>query len=252
VAENLIELLMMIDAFKRASAQRITAVLPYYGYARQERKDKPRVPISAKLVADLLSTAGAQRILTVDLHADQIQEFFNVPVDHLYAMPVVTRYLETLNLTHLTVVSPDSGGVERARFYAKYLHANLAIIDKRRVGENESEIMNIVGEVEGRDVIIVDDLIDTGGTMVNATQEMKKKGARRLFAAASHGVLSGPAIKRIRDSEFESVLITNTLLLEEEKKIPKIQVLEIDWLLAEAIRSIHEENSVSRLFVQLQ
>jgi ribose-phosphate pyrophosphokinase len=167
-------------------------------------------------------------------------------------MPVITQHLETLDLNNLTVVSPDSGGVERARFYAKYLRANLAIIDKRRVGENESEVMNIVGEVAGRDVIIVDDLIDTGGTIVNATQEMRKKGAKRLFAAATHGVLSGPAIGRIQDSEFESVLVTNTLLLGKEKKIPKIRTLKIDRLLAEAIRSIHEETSVSRLFVQLQ
>ena len=251
VADHLIELLIMIDAFKRASAKRITAVVPYYGYARQDRKDKPRVPISAKLVADLLSTAGTHRILTVDLHADQIQGFFNIPVDHLYATPVIIDYLKSLELDHLTVVSPDSGGVERARFYAKYLKANLAIIDKRRVGENQSEIMNIVGDVGGRDVVIVDDLIDTGGTMVNATQEMRKKGAQRLFAAATHGVFSGPAIERIQSSEFESVLVTNTLLVSENNGTAKVKILSIDPLLAEAIKSIHEETSVSRLFVQL-
>lgn len=251
VAETLMELLVMIDAFKRASAKRITAVVPYYGYARQDRKDKPRVPISAKLVADLLSAAGAQRILTMDLHADQIQGFFNFPVDHLYATPVILEALQQMRFERLTIVSPDSGGVERARFYAKYLKANLAIIDKRRVGDNEAEVMNIVGDVEGRDVIIIDDLIDTGGTIVNATREMRKKGALRLYAAATHGVLSGPAIQRLQESEFEQVLITNTIPLPEEKRIPKIRVLSVAPLLAEAIRSIHEETSVSRLFVQL-
>ncbi|HUV14614.1 MAG TPA: ribose-phosphate pyrophosphokinase [Acidobacteriota bacterium] len=252
VAETLVELLVMIDAFKRASARRITAVLPYYGYARQDRKDKPRVPISSKLVGDLLSAAGANRLLTVDLHADQIQGFFNVPVDHLYATPVIIDYLKGLDLKRLAVVSPDSGGVERARFYAKFLKANLAIIDKRRIADNEAVIMNIVGDVDGRDVIIVDDLIDTGGTIVNATEEMRKKGARRLFAAATHGVLSGPAIDRLQASEFERVLVTNTVPLAEEKRISKIKVLTVAPLLAEAIRSIHEETSVSRLFVQLE
>ncbi|MFZ0430652.1 MAG: ribose-phosphate pyrophosphokinase [Acidobacteriota bacterium] len=252
VAETLLELLVMIDAFKRASAQRITAVIPYYGYARQDRKDKPRVPISSKLVADLLHAAGTHRLLAMDLHADQIQGFFNFPVDHLYATPVLIEHLKKMQLNDLTVVSPDSGGVERARFYAKYLKANLAIIDKRRVADNEAEVMNIVGDVDGRDVIIVDDLIDTGGTIVNATREMRKKGARRLFASATHGVLSGPAINRLRESEFEQVLVTNTIPLSEEKRIPKIRVLSVAGLLAEAIKSIHEETSVSRLFVQLR
>ncbi|MEJ2081604.1 MAG: ribose-phosphate pyrophosphokinase [Acidobacteriota bacterium] len=252
VAETLMELLVMIDAFKRASALRITAVLPYYGYARQDRKDKPRVPISSKLVADLLTAAGAHRILAMDLHADQIQGFFNIPVDHLYATPVLIEHLKQMHLDELTIVSPDSGGVERARFYAKYLKANLAIIDKRRVADNEAEVMNIVGDVGGRDVIIVDDLIDTGGTIVNATKEMRKMGARRLFAAATHGVLSGPAIGRLQESEFEQVLVTNTVPLSEEKRIPKIRVLSVAHLLGEAIKSIHEETSVSRLFVQLR
>jgi len=251
VGDSLMELLVMIDAFKRASARRITAVVPYYGYARQDRKDKPRVPISSKLVADLLTAAGAHRILTVDLHADQIQGFFNIPVDHLYATPVIIDYLKELQFEKLTVVSPDSGGVERARFYAKYLHANLAIIDKRRVADNEAEVMNIVGDVDGRDVIIVDDLIDTGGTIVNATREMRKKGAKRLFASATHGVLSGPAIDRLQNSEFEGVVITNTIPLSPEKQISKIKVLSVASLLAEAIKSIHEETSVSSLFVQL-
>ena len=249
VAETLVELLVMIDAFKRASASRITAVLPYYGYARQDRKDKPRVPISAKLVGDLLSAAGAHRLLTVDLHADQIQGFFNLPVDHLYATPVITEYLKDMQFNSLTVVSPDSGGVERARFYAKFLEANLAIIDKRRVDDNQAEVMNIVGDVDGRDVIIVDDLIDTAGTIVKATEEMRKKGARRLFAAVTHPVLSGPAIGRLENSEFESVIVTNTVLLSEQKKIPKIKVLSVAKLLGEAIKSINEETSVSRLFV---
>lgn len=251
VAETLVELLVMIDAFKRASARRITAVLPYYGYARQDRKDKPRVPISSKLVGDLLTAAGTHRLLTVDLHADQIQGFFNIPVDHLYATPVLIRALQEMRLDNVCIVSPDSGGVERARFYAKYLKANLAIIDKRRVADNEAEVMNIVGDVDGKNVVIVDDLIDTGGTIVNATKEMRKKGALRLFAAATHGVLSGPAIQRLDASAFEAVFISNSIPLTAERKIPKIRVLSIAPLLAEAIKSIHEETSVSRLFVQL-
>jgi len=251
VAESLVELLIMIDAFKRSSARRITAVLPYYGYARQDRKDKPRVPISSKLVGDLLTAAGAQRLLTVDLHADQIQGFFNIPVDHLYATPVIIDYLKDFEFERLTIVSPDSGGVERARFYAKYLKAGLAIIDKRRVGDNQTELMNIIGDVDGRDLIIVDDLIDTGGTIVQATEEMRKKGAKRLFAAATHAIFSGPAIERLEQSEFENVLVTNTVQLPPEKRIPKIKVLSVAKLLSEAIKSIHEETSVSRLFVQL-
>lgn len=249
VSETLVELLVMIDAFKRASARRITAVLPYYGYARQDRKDKPRVPISSKLVGDLLTAAGAQRLLTIDLHADQIQGFFNIPVDHLYATPVIIDHLGKMKFDRLAVVSPDSGGVERARFYARYLKANLAIIDKRRIAENEAVVMNIVGDVDGQDVIIVDDMIDTGGTIVNATQELRKKGARRLFVAATHPVLSGPAIGRLKDSEFEAVIVTNTVPLSEERRIDKIKVLSVAKLLGEAIKSINEESSVSRLFV---
>ncbi|HUG44070.1 MAG TPA: ribose-phosphate pyrophosphokinase [Acidobacteriota bacterium] len=249
VAENLMELLLMIDAFKRSSASRVTAVIPYYGYARQDRKDKPRVPISAKLVGDLLSAAGTHRLLTMDLHADQIQGFFNLPVDHLYATPVILEHLKSLEFENLAIVSPDSGGVERARFYAKYLKADLAIIDKRRINENEAEIMNIVGDVSGKDLIILDDMIDTAGTIVNATEEMKKKGAGRLMAAVTHAVLSGPAIERLRDSQFESIIVTNTITLPEEKRLPKITVLSVARLLSEAIKSIHEETSVSRLFV---
>ena len=249
VNENLMELLIMIDAFKRSSAERITAVLPYYGYARQDRKDKPRVPISSKLVGDLLSAAGAHRLLTMDLHAGQIQGFFNIPVDHLFPTPIFIPYFEQLNSDRLTVVSPDAGGVEKARVYAKQFSTNLAIIDKRRVRENEAEVMHIVGEVKDNDVIIVDDLIDTAGTLVQATEALRREGARRIFAAATHAVLSGPAIQRIADSDFESILVTDTIHLVKEKRIPKIQVLSVAGLLGEAIRSIHEKTSVSRLFV---
>ncbi len=249
VNENLMELLIMVDAFKRSSAQRITTVLPYYGYGRQDRKDKPRVPISAKLVGDLLSAAGAHRLLTMDLHVGQIQGFFNIPVDHLFATPVILEYLRELELANLTVVSPDAGGVERARFYAKRLGANLAIIDKRRIDDNEAEVMNIVGDVENKDVIIVDDMIDTAGSMLRATEALRRQGARRLFAAASHAVLSGPAIERLMASEFEAVIVTNTVFLSEQKQVPKLKVLSVATLLGEAIKSIHEESSVSRLFV---
>lgn len=249
VSENLMELLIMVDAFKRSSAQRITTVLPYYGYGRQDRKDKPRVPISAKLVGDLLSAAGAHRLLTLDLHVGQIQGFFDIPVDHLFATPVILEYLKELNLENLTVVSPDAGGVERARFYAKRLGANLAIIDKRRIDDNEAEVMNIVGDVEDKDVIIVDDMIDTAGSMVRATEALRRQGARRLFAVASHAVLSGPAVERLMASEFEAVIVTNSVFLSEQKKVSKLKVLSVAPLLGEAIKSIHEESSVSRLFV---
>lgn len=249
VNENLMELLIMIDAFKRSSAQRITAVLPYYGYARQDRKDKPRVPISAKLVGDLLSAAGAQRLLTVDLHVGQIQGFFDIPVDHLFATPVILEHIVQLGLNNLTIVSPDAGGVERARAYAKRLSAGLAIIDKRRVGDNEAEVMNIVGDVRGENIVIVDDMIDTAGTIVRATEALRREGARRLLVAATHPVLSGPALARIRESDFEQVIVTNTIPLDEEKKDPRIKVLSVGQLLGEAIKSIHEETSVSKLFV---
>jgi ribose-phosphate pyrophosphokinase len=251
VAETLIELLVMVDAFKRASAKRITAVLPYYGYARQDRKDKPRVPISSKLVGDLLTVAGTDRVLTMDLHSDQIQGFFNIPVDNLRGNPVIIEYMKGLELENLTIVSPDAGGVERARFYAKYLNATLAIIDKRRVADNEAEVMNIVGDVENRNVIIVDDMIDTAGTIVKATQEMRNKGALSLYATATHGVLSGPAVERLNASEFKEIAVTNTILRPEEKQIEKIKVLSVARLLGEAIKSIHEETSVSTLFVEI-
>ncbi len=249
VNENLMELLIMIDAFKRSSAQRITAVIPYYGYARQDRKDKPRVPLSSKLVGDLLSAAGAQRLLTMDLHAGQIQGFFDIPVDHLFPMPIFFEYISNSEVENLMVISPDAGGVEKARAYAKRLGTSLAIIDKRRVGDNEAEIMNIIGEVKGRNVIIVDDMIDTAGTLVKATDALIREGATKVYAAATHPVLSGPAIQRISDSAFESVLVSNTIHLTEEKRIPKIKILSVASLLGQAIKSIHEETSVSKLFI---
>ncbi len=249
VNENLMELLIMIDAFKRSSARRITAVMPYYGYARQDRKDKPRVPISAKLVGDVLSAAGANRLLTVDLHAGQIQGFFNIPVDHLFATPVILDYISREGMSELTIVSPDAGGVERARAYAKRLNASLAIIDKRREADNEAEIMNIVGDVEGRNVVIVDDMIDSAGTMVRASEALRRKGAHRIMAAATHPVLSGPALGRIEESDLEQIIVTNTIPLGEERNSPKIKMLSVANLLGEAIRSIHDETSVSKLFV---
>jgi ribose-phosphate pyrophosphokinase len=247
--ENIMELLVMIDAFKRSSARRITAVIPYYGYARQDRKEKPRVPISAKLVADLLSTAGADRLLTLDLHAGQIQGFFNIPVDHLFARPVILDYLTQLRMGEMTVVSPDAGGVERARAYAKRLEATLAIIDKRRVDDNVAEVMHLVGEVQGRNCIVIDDLIDTAGSVVRAAEVLSREGAARILVAATHPVLSGPAIARIAESVIESVIISNTIPLGPEKVISKIKILSVAPLLGEAIRSIHKETSVSRLFL---
>ncbi|MEE8349087.1 MAG: ribose-phosphate pyrophosphokinase [Acidobacteriota bacterium] len=249
VNENLMELLIMIDAFKRASAQRITAVIPYYGYARQDRKDKPRVPLSSKLVGDLLTSAGAQRLLTMDLHAGQIQGFFNIPVDHLFPMPIFLDHIRNLEVEDLMVISPDAGGVEKARAYAKRLDTSLAIIDKRRLSENEAEVMHIVGDVKNRNVIIIDDMIDTAGTLVRATEALVREGARRVFSAATHAVLSGPAVQRISDSAFESVFVTNTIPLTEGKKVPKIKVVSVAGLLGQAIKSIHEETSVSKLFL---
>ena len=249
VNESLMELLIMIDAFKRASARRITAVMPYYGYARQDRKDRPRVPISAKVVGDLLTAVGVNRLLTMDLHAGQIQGFLDMPVDHLFATPVILDYVKRLDLQNLILVSPDAGGVERARFFAKRIKTNLAIIDKRRRQANEAEIMHIIGDVNGKDVLIVDDLVDTAGTLVKATEALHRHGAGRLFAAVTHAVLSGPAIERIAQSRFERVIVSNTIPLGKEKQISKIKVLSVAKLLGEAIKSIHEETSVSRLFI---
>jgi ribose-phosphate pyrophosphokinase len=249
VNDNIMELLIMIDAFKRSSASRITAVMPYYGYARQDRKDKPRVAISSKLVADLLTAAGADRILTMDLHAGQIQGFFNIPVDHLFAAPVLIDYLQKLKLRDLTVVSPDAGGVERARAFAKRLNAHLAVVDKRRTGPNEAEVMHIIGDVSGRNVIIVDDMIDTAGTLVNTAMSLRRRKAKRLFACATHGVLSGPAIDRLRDAPLEEIVLANTIPIDNAKILPNMKLLSVAGLLAKAIRSIHEETSVSNLFV---
>ena len=250
VERNLMQLLLMMDALKRASAERITAVLPYYGYARQDRKDKPRVPISARLVAALLETAGAHRVLTLDLHAAQIQGFFDIPVDHLFAMPVLIEYFKALDIPDMTVISPDAGGVERARAFAKRLSSPLAIIDKRRDEANVAEVMNVVGDVTGRNCLLVDDLIDTGGTLVKGAQALLDKGAASVSACATHAVLSGPAVSRIEASSLKEVVFTNSIPLSREaKKSRRIKSLSIAKLLAEAIRSIHEETSVSVLFV---
>jgi ribose-phosphate pyrophosphokinase len=249
VNRNLMELLLMIDAFKRSSATRITAVIPYYGYARQDRKDKPRVPISSKLVADLLTAAGTDRILSMDLHAGQIQGFFDIPVDHLYAMPVLIDHLKKMKLPEFTVVSPDAGGVERARSFAKRLNADLAVIDKRRTAPNEAEIMNIIGDVNGKNVVICDDMIDTAGTLVNTVIALKKKKAKRVFACATHGILSGPAIERLRNAPIERIIVTNTVSMDASKILPNMTILSVAGLLGKAIQSIHEETSVSNLFV---
>ena len=246
VDEHLVELLIMIDAFRRSSAARITAVLPYYGYARQDRKDKPRVPISAKLVANVLSAAGTNRVLTMDLHKAQIQGFFDIPVDHLFAAPVIVDDLARRSYAKLTIVSPDAGGAERARAYAKRLDAELAIIDKRRTDDGP-EVMNVIGDVAGRTCIIQDDIIDTAGTIQKAAKALKEAGAERVLACAVHGVLSGPAIRRIEESPLEELIVTNTIPQSDERS--KIRVLSVARLLGQAIRSIHEETSVSSLFV---
>ncbi len=249
VDQHLVELLIMIDACKRASAGRITVVVPYYGYARQDRKDRPRVAISSKLVADLLTTAGANRALFVDLHAAQIQGFFNIPVDHLFASPVLVSYFRDLELPNLTVVSPDAGGVERARFFAKKMEAPLAIVDKRRTDINVTEVMNVIGDVQGRTCLILDDIIDTAGTLVKTVDALLDAGAEKVYACASHPVLSGPAIERIANSRLEQLVVTNTIPLREEAlRTGKIKVLSIAGLLGRAIESIHMETSVSTLF----
>lgn len=250
VDRHLMELLLMLDALKRASAGRITAVLPYYGYARQDRKDKPRVPISAKLVASLMERAGADRILSVDLHAAPIQGFFDVPVDHLFAMPVFIDHYKAKKTPNLTVVSPDAGGVERARAFAKRLNSPLAILDKRREEANVAEVMNVVGDVAGRNCLLVDDLIDTAGTLVKGAEALLEKGAAGISACATHAVLSGPAVQRIEKSEIREVVVTNSIpLCEEAMKSKRIEVLSIGPLLADAIRAINGETSVSGLFV---
>ena len=250
VNENLMELLVMLDAFKRSSASRITAVMPYYGYARQDRKDKPRVPISAKLVADLLQTAGADRVLTVDLHAAQIQGFFDIPVDHLFAAAVIIDYVLQLNLPDLVVVSPDAGGVERARAYAKRLDASLAIVDKRRDQPNVAEVHNVIGDVSGMTALVVDDMVDTAGTLTKVVEALKAAGAREVLASCSHPVLSGHAIERIEKSSLAKLITTDSIPLGPEKLVNgRIVVLSIAGLLSRAIKNIHEETSVTSLFV---
>ena len=249
VDQHLLELLIMMDALKRASAGRITVVMPYYGYARQDRKDRPRVAITSKLVADLLITAGANRALFVDLHAAQIQGFFNIPVDHLFASPVLVSYFRELNLPNLTVVSPDAGGVERARFFAKKLDVPLAIVDKRRTDINVTEVMNVIGDVRGRTCLILDDIIDTAGTLVKTADALLDQGADKVYACASHAVLSGPAVDRIKASRLTEVVVTNTIPLREEaQSVDKIRVLSVAGLLGRAIESIHMETSISMLF----
>lgn len=251
VNHHLMELLLIVDALKRASAGRITAVIPYYGYARQDRKVQPRVPISAKMVADLIATVGTNRVLTVDLHAGQIQGFFNIPVDNLYATPVLLDYVrQHFDRDRLVVVSPDAGGVERARAFAKRLNCSIAIVDKRREKANECEVMNVIGDVEGAEALILDDMVDTAGTMTQAAAALKEKGARKVAAACTHAVLSGAAVDRINASVIEEMIVANTIPLDSKQEAcPKLRVLSIASLLAEAIKRIHEESSISSLFV---
>jgi len=250
VDSHLMELLVQLDAFRRSSAERVTAVIPYYGYGRADKKDRPRVPISAKLVANLLTTAGADRILTIDLHAAQIQGFFDIPVDHLYAAPVLIGHYQTHGFPNMTVVAPDTGGAERARAYAKRLDAELALCDKRREKPNVAEVMNVVGDVEGRSCLIVDDMCDTGGSLTKVSQALKEAGAARIHACFTHPVLSGRAAQHLANSDIEQIVVTNTIPLNSKAaELDKIKVLSIAPLLAKAIKSIHEETSVSSLFV---
>jgi ribose-phosphate pyrophosphokinase len=250
VNNNLMELLILIDAMKRASAERITAVIPYYGYARQDRKAAPRAPISAKLVADLLTTAGANRVLTMDLHAGQIQGFFNIPVDNLYASPIIYKYLKEKYDNDLVIVSPDAGGVERARSMAKSLDTTIAIIDKRRLKPNEASVMNIIGEIEGKNALILDDMTDTAGTLTLGAKALTERGAKTVSACCTHPVLSGPAVKRINKSSLEELIVTNTIPLSEEaQKSDKINVLSVAELFAEAIKRIHINDSINSLFI---
>lgn len=252
-AENLVELLLFLDAAKRASADRITAVIPYYGYARQDRKDEPRVPISAKLIADLIATSGAERVLTIDLHAEQIQGFFNIPVDHLYAVPVFIDYLHQLNLKNCIVVSPDAGRVNRVRAFARRLGKDIpiAIIDKRRTGPNQSMVANVIGEVQGKNAIIYDDMIDTGGTIIDAAEALVNKGVKEIYVCGVHGLFSGDAIPRLNKSPIKKIVITNTVKIVREKMIDKLNILSIAELLAEAIKRIHNNESISSLFKEV-
>ena len=248
VNDNLMEILILIDAVKRASAGRINAVLPYYGYARQDRKTKAREPITAKLVADLLTTAGADRVISMDLHAAQIQWYFDIPVDHLSGVPILAEYFKDIVDEETVIVSPDLGGVTRARSFANLLDLPIAIIEKRRPKANVSEVMNVIGDIDGKNVILIDDIIDTAGTITKAASVLKNFGAKKVYGCATHGVLSGPAIERIDSSELEKFIITDTIPLPEEKKIDKIEVVSVAPLFAEAIKRIHENESVSKLF----
>jgi ribose-phosphate pyrophosphokinase len=248
VNNNLMELLILIDSLRRASAKRITAVVPYFGYARQDRKDQPRVPITAKLVANLITTAGVDRILTVDLHAGQIQGFFDIPMDHLYAVNVFVNHIKKIKIKDIVIVSPDVGGIKMARAYAKKFDAPLAIVDKRRISGEDTEAMNILGDIKGKNLIIVDDLVATASSLVEAAAALKKQGGKEIYAAITHPVLSGPAIKRINDSVIKKLFVTNTIPVENGKRHKKIEVLSIAPLLAEAIKRIHNEESVSCLF----
>ena len=246
--DNLMELLILLDALKRASADRITAVLPYFGYARQDRKDQPRVPITAKLIANLLARAGASRVLTIDLHAGQIQGFFDIPLDHLYAVNVFVEYFEKKNVEDLVIVSPDVGGIKMARAYSKRLNAGLAIVDKRRINDSQAEVMNIMGEVKGKNVIIVDDIVATAGSLVEASNAVKNAGAKDIYATITHPALCGPAIERITASPLKELVVTNTIPIEESKMVEKVKVLSIAPMLASAIKRIHNEESISILF----
>jgi len=247
--DNLMELLILIDALKRASADRITAVLPYFGYARQDRKDQPRVPITAKLVANLLTTAGANRVLTIDLHAGQIQGFFDIPLDHLFAIKIFIAYIKKMKFSKdLVVVSPDVGGIKTARAYAKSLKCGLAIVDKRRVNDQKAEVMHIMGDVKGKNVVVVDDMVATAGSLVEAVEAIKNNGARDVYVTITHAVLCGPAIERIKKSPIKELVITDTIPLSREKMLPNIKVLSVASLLGEALKRIHEEESISVLF----
>ena len=247
--DNLMELLIMIDALKRASAQRITAVLPYFGYARQDRKDQPRVPITAKLVANVLTVAGADRILTVDLHAGQIQGFFDIPLDHLYAFTIFADYIKELELDkNMVIVSPDVGGIKTARAYAKKMHCGLAIVDKRRIDDKQAEAMHIMGDVEGKNVVIIDDMVATAGSLVEAVAALKKAGALEVYASITHPVLCGPAMERLKKSQIKELVVTDTIPIPKEKMIPRMKVLSVASLLGEAIMRIHNEKSISVLF----
>jgi len=247
-AENIMELLLMIDAARRASAHRITAVIPYYGYARQDRKDQPRVPISARLMATLITEAGADRVLTMDLHSTQIQGFFDIPFDHLYSKIALLNYIREEHMDNLVILAPDIGSIPMARSYAKLLGTSLAIIDKRRPEPNQSEVMNVIGHLDGKNVLLIDDLVDTAGTMTTAAVTAREKGAKSVQAMATHPVLSGPAVKRIKQSPIERLTVTNTLHIPEEKKMDKLKVISVGELFGESIKRIHEEESISVLF----